>query len=438
MHPSLIKAPFAAQFDDRERKRGRLFAYASTWFGCYAEVMLDSSAIIILYITMLHGSATLTMLSTALTAAAAIALTIPSAGIADRIGLRRSYAIACYVGCAGYLLMAAAPFVGVPLDKYMVLFGCLVYCLSRPLYGVTWYPILDNVLLPAERGGFFGAMRFSYLTLTAASFFLVSLAMGKNPPVWAMQLVIALVGLMIIGRKCCLDRLPVDEKERGCYDLKKSLVISIRNRPLTGWAIYTCCLTLAFSSLLPLTFIYLAREIKANDVVVQWISVAYMVGMIFGYLLTAKLLRRFGVRVLQPWGHVFYAAGGFGLFILGPATPGFYFIIGVILFLLGFWAANCMCCYSIELMALARPGNKTMASAFLSTYSSVGSACSRFVTAMIIGGGMLAPHWSKWGMTFCSYQTLFLFFAALQTFFLLMLFLVPSIVPKNNDYYVPE
>ena len=51
---------------------------------------------------------------------------------------------------------------------------------------------------------------------------------------------------------------------------------------------------------------------------------------------------------------------------------------------------------------------------------------------------MLAPQWSKGGATFCQYQTLFLFYATLQTFFLLMLFLVPSIVPRREDYYEPQ
>lgn len=430
-------APFAARLGDLERRRGRFYAYASTWFGCFSEVMLDSSAIIILYITMLGGSATMSMLSTALTALAAIFLTIPSAGIADRIGLRRAYALSSHIGCAGYLLMAAAPLAGAPADRYLVLTGCLVYCLSRPLFGVTWYAVLDNILLPAERGGFFGTMRFSYLSLTAASFFILSMALGKNPPAWAMQLVIAITGLMLLGRKYCLDRLPVNDKERGSLDIKKSLAVSIRNGPLTGWAIYSCCLTLAFSSLVPLTLIYLKNEIRANAEVVQWISVAYMGGMICGYLLTARLLRHFGVRIIQPAGHVFYALGGFGLFFFGPWMAGFYIIIGAISFLLGFWAANCMCCYSIELMALARPGNKTMSSAYLATFSSIGTASSRFATSLILGAGVLAPHWGKWGLTFCSYQTLFLFFAALQTFFLLMLFLVPSIVPRHEDYYEP-
>jgi len=196
-------------------------------------------------------------------------------------------------------------------------------------------------------------------------------------------------------------------------------------------------MTLASSSLLPLTIIYLNREIQADAKVVQWISVAYMVGMIVGYLMSAGLLRRFGVRQLQPVAHLCYALGAFALFLFGAVTPGFFWLVGAVVFLLGFSAANCLNCYSLELMALARPDNKTMAAAFLATYSAIGSAGSRFLTSFVLGASMLAPHWDKWGQTFCGYQTLFLFFAVLQTFFLLLLFLVPSIVPRTHDYYVP-
>jgi len=428
---------FSARFSDQERRRNRLYAYASTWFGCFSEVMLDSSAIIILFITMLRGSATLAMLSTSLTALTAIFLNIPGAVIADRIGLRRAYTIACYLGCGGFLAMAAAPALAAPLDRYLVLAGCLVYCVSRSLYVVTWYPMLDNILLPAERSGFFGKMRFTYLSLTAGGFFLLSLALGEEPPLWAMQTAIAAAGLMLVGRKICLDRMPVNERERGALDWKKSLGISIRNLPLTGWAVYICCLGLASSSMLPLALIYLKSEIQAPADVVQWVSVAYMAGLIFGYGMSVRLLRRYGVRVIQPAGHLFYAATGLGLFLIGPAAPGFFCMIGGLLFLLGFWAANCLCCYSVELLALSRPGNKTMATAYLSTYNAIGAAGGRFTTSMILGSGMLAPSWIKWGMRFSSYQTLFLLFGALQIFFLLMLVLVPSIVPQHDDYYAP-
>ena len=47
---------FAETLTERERRRGRILAYASTWFGCISEVMMDSSAIIIIYITLLNGT----------------------------------------------------------------------------------------------------------------------------------------------------------------------------------------------------------------------------------------------------------------------------------------------------------------------------------------------------------------------------------------------
>ena len=104
---------------------------------------------------------------------------------------------------------------------------------------------------------------------------------------------------------------------------------------------------------------------------------------------------------------------------------------------MGFAAANGLNCYSMELMALARPDNRTMAAAFLATYSAIGGASGRFLTSFVLGAGVLVPSWTRGGLTFCNYQTLFLFFAVLQAFFLRLLFLVPSIVPRNRDYYVP-
>lgn len=428
---------FAAQFSDSERRRHRFYAYASTWFYSFSTTMLDSSAILILYITMLRGSATVAMISTSLTALAAIFLSIPSAVIADRIGVRKTYTIACYLGCAGFLAMAAAPVLGSPRDLYMVLAGCFTYCVSRTFYGVTWYPLLDNVLMPAERSAFFGKMRFLYLLLTTVGFFLLSLVLGKHPPLWAMQVVIAVVGLLVMGQKLCLDRMPVNAQERCGLDWKKALGISIRNLQLTGWAVYVCCLGMASASLLPMTLIYLKREVQASADIVQWVSVAYMVGLILGALLSVRLLRRYGVRLIQPLGHLFYIAVGFVMFLISPNLPGFFYVTGAVMFLLGFWMSNSLCCYSMELLALARPGNKIMATAYLGTYQAIGGAVGRFAASMLIGAGVLAPYWTKWGLRFSSYQTIFLMFTVLQVFFLLLLALVPSIVPDHDDYYVP-
>ena len=45
---------FAETLTDAQRKRARLYAYFSAYTGCISEVMLDSSAIIIIYFTMLQ------------------------------------------------------------------------------------------------------------------------------------------------------------------------------------------------------------------------------------------------------------------------------------------------------------------------------------------------------------------------------------------------
>ena len=59
---------FAETLSEKERKKGRLLAYFACCFGCISEVMLDSSAIIIIYISMLGGTKDEVMLSTGFSA----------------------------------------------------------------------------------------------------------------------------------------------------------------------------------------------------------------------------------------------------------------------------------------------------------------------------------------------------------------------------------
>ena len=80
--------------------------------GCISEVMLDTSAIIILYIRMLGGNDMVMMSINSFTGLVNMILFIPSVAIIARIGLKPSVRIACFTGTAGYLLMALAPYFG--------------------------------------------------------------------------------------------------------------------------------------------------------------------------------------------------------------------------------------------------------------------------------------------------------------------------------------
>ena len=56
--------PVAATLTDAERKRNRFYCITACCFGCFGELLLDSSAIIFLYFIALGSSDTLTLLQT--------------------------------------------------------------------------------------------------------------------------------------------------------------------------------------------------------------------------------------------------------------------------------------------------------------------------------------------------------------------------------------
>ena len=100
---------FADTLSDRQRLRCRRTAIGSTMFGCISTQLIESNALVVLYLTMLGGSDSFTMFSSSLTSISNILLLIPCAAMAAGWGLRRTYTLSSAVGFLAFLLMAAAP-----------------------------------------------------------------------------------------------------------------------------------------------------------------------------------------------------------------------------------------------------------------------------------------------------------------------------------------
>ena len=90
---------------------------------------------------------------------------------------------------------------------------------------------------------------------------------------------------------------------------------------------------------------------------------------------------------------------------------------------------------SCEMMALATPGNKTMAMALCGTLSSTGAGLSRILGSLIIGAGLLATEWRWGGMTVSFYQTVFLVYACLLLVAAVFLLIVPAVFPNGVYRY---
>lgn len=433
-----IKKPFAEQFSDKERRRYRRYAICSAVTGCISEWCLDSNTVIILYLVMLGGSESFSMFSSAISALVTVLLSIPFAGVANKIGLRVSYRAAVFLGMSAYFLMAAAPFFGA-VAKYVVIAGCFMYCFSRPLYSATWYPMCDSFLLKHERGSFFGNMRFIYMTLNALLIFSAGKLMGAKPPIWIMQLVILFPGLMLFGRKICMDNLPVNPaSEKNVYDLRKAIAISVRNSELMGFSFYICMINMSIAAALPLAILYMKTTLNFTPFQMMTITSIGLAGYISGYAVVGRLMKKIGTRNFQLLTHGIFIVFLASLFLIQPQWNYLPERFAILFYLHGIGAAFLMCLSSTEMLALARPANKLMASAMVNTFTALGTTVGRTGGSIILGLALLNESWNLWGGNFTKYNALFALSLCMIIFSLLFLLLAPSVVPRHKDYYEPS
>ncbi|MBE6355836.1 MAG: MFS transporter [Lentisphaerae bacterium] len=430
---------YAETLSEKVRRSGRRYAYGACLFGCISEVMLDSSAIIIIFFTMLDGGDMLTMLGTSFTGILGALFYIPCSILITRCGLKKVVYHSCLAGCMGFMLIACAPFFGMAAAKYVALAGCLIYSFQRISYGAAWYPLLDVFLRPEDRAKFFGTMRFFYTGFTGTLFFIIGLIMQKNPPVMFLQMVIGCAGVLILGRAFCVSRFPDNLRDAPENpDVRKGLGIAMKNGPLTAYSIYVWMFTIAHASLSPLAYLYYRQYVQLNPGTVQIISTAGIAGLVTGYWCYSRKLGACKLKYLELFSHCIYIVAAFTLFFMDKSVPGFPLIAGCVMFSITFAASLFTCNNSAELLALARPGNKAMAMAFVQTYSSAGTAIGRTGTSLLLGTSMFAPVWEFYGREISRYQTFFLLSGSLMLILLFMLPSLPSFVPERNDYYEPK
>lgn len=428
---------FAETLAPETRKKAERHAVYSTWFGCISEQIIDRNAVLVIYLVLLGGSDSISMFSTSISSIASVIALIPCAGFAVRFGLRTTYSFACIAGMFAFLGMAAAPYAG-GMAKDIVLICCFIYAVSRPIYATCWYPMLDNFLLPQGRGKFFGRMRFSYTILNTVIIYLIGKIMGTNPSVMILQGILVFGGITLLGRKFEMDRLPLDpDARRESVNIRRSLGICMRNSPLVGFSIYSCMLNLAFYAAEPLAIVYMKTFLGMDAETVMIFPSLNLVGLILGYAMIGMAIRRFGTKICLVGTHFAALTVCILLLLAFPSNPLLKPVLWAAFLLNGIVCAFMLCINSIEMLALAKPGNKVMAMAFVSTFTSLGTAVGRFGTTLVLGSGALAASWKFMDLTVSKFQFLFGFYAVAIFFFLILLPLAPSVVPKHHDYYHP-
>ncbi|MDD5697852.1 MAG: MFS transporter [Victivallaceae bacterium] len=421
--------------DDYSRKSQKL-AILSACFGSVPAVMIQDSAVIILFAGMLGAGSMLALVTTALFGVINCFFLLPAAYIAARVGYQRLLVRSSLTGSALLILLAFTPLLGT-LAKYGLIIILIGFGTLMTLYVAAWFPMLDEFLPKEDRSRFFGMMRFSWQSCSVAFFFVCGLVMGKNPDLWVLQTIIIITAAALIGRAYYISKIEVSEADRKPLNFRYGLGLALSNKPLVGFSVYLAFLYLASQGTIPLTYVYLKNTLHTPDNIVVIVSSLALGGTIIGFLCAGRMISRIGVKKILLGVHLGFALINFLLFGFGGPGTAALVVMTVLLICYGFFVAASSVAVSSEMMALANPDNKALAMAFCGTMYAAGLGGARFLSSVIIGSGVLSPRWNIGAVEYTMFHTLYLGYGLMILFVCVLLVIVPAIFPKGNYHYVP-
>ena len=420
------------------RKKAERDTILSACTGALGDVTLTDSAVIILFAAMMGAGDMFSMLTTAVMPFMNGIFLIPAAFLASKIGKHKMVVWSCAISALAYFLIVATPFFG-SWGVGIMITTLTLFAVLHTGYVACWFPILDTFLTPERRAPYLSKMRFWWQFSSVAFLFVVGKLLPREPVLWQLQLALLAAAVIFSGRAFFLARVPVFAGEtKEAFGFRDGLATALGNKALTGFSSYLFILNLAAYGTIPLSVLYLKNHLKAPDNIIVIISAVTFGGMLLGSLLAGKIIKKVGVKTTLLTIHATFWLTNLCFFFIGKGNNITFAIITFLMLLYCFTYATANVVTTSEMMALATPGNKTMAMAVCGSFSAAGGGLSRGISSLILGAGILAPQWTMGNMKFCHYQTLFLIYAVCIMFAAMLLIIVPAVVPKGKYSYAGE
>lgn len=414
---------------DQSRRDMRQAILSACW-GAIPQAMVKDSSLIIIFASLIGAGEMASVLSTGVLDLAGL-LMLPFAALADRVGVKRQIIVAVWVSVAALLAASAAPWLGAAGGG--VLLGMLaLFAVAIAAYSAAWFPLLDEVVPPGERGLFFGRMRFAYQLLAALFLLAAGWFVGRYATVARLQLIIVVAALISLGRAVCIGSIQSTPKPSAPMGFRTAFLAAVRHKPLTGFGIYLFFLYLAASATMPVVFVFARNQLKLADNATVLLSVVGMGGLILGFPLGGRLVHRYGVKGVLLATHIGFALLNFGLLGVRTPGPGAVATLVVILAAYGVLTSCASVALSTELFNLAPPTNKAVSIALGWSLYSVGIGVSRTFASLLLGSGLLAESWQVGGWICTRHHSLFLAAGVGVLLSMLLLVFVPGIVDRDE------
>lgn len=428
-----LKMEYAA-LSSVQVNRAKQHAILSACWGSLSAGLINDSPIVMIMAEKMNAGPALTLMTTSLISLAYSIMLLPMGYIAAKLGYGRTIKQCSFLGFLIILLVCFSPSFG-GWGPAVMLMAIAAYGITMSAYNAAWFPFIDNFLPKDQRHSFFGTMRFCWQGCSVCFFFVCGLLIGKSPSMFALQVVVFVSALGLLGRIYHVSKVPQPNRKPEEVKFRIGLTDAVRNKALSGYSAYLCFLYLFCFATQPVAFVYIKNglEIPANIVVI--ISALALTGSIIGFLVSGILINAIRSRKVIVISHLTFVFINISMFFINGNSFFHIALITILLFINAFMLSMVSITTTSEMLTLATPWNRAMSMAYCGSFYSLGSGCARLISSLILGSGMLAPLWTYKSFTFTNFQTLFLFNSAALLFACLLLVMVPAVFPKGKYRY---
>ena len=398
-------------------------------------MLMFTNGVLLLYFSALDLSVEKVVFYLSLPRLLQAVATVPGAWYCTSHGKKR-------IGHLGRMLMGigggclvAGGFVGDWRREACIALGVTLCGVGEAMFASGWFALLDGIVPPAMRGRFFGRLRFSWQLVGFAVTAVCSLWLTDRSPLVVFYgiLAVGIFGVFASGTLYSLRIPEIEEEEPGREGPMATLLRVLRAPGYLPFCAYVFLVT-TFTATLPAIFGLLERNaLGMGDRTVVWLGNFGMLGCVLGFYLGGLAVDRWGTKVVFLAAHFGYALTLVLFLLRGLAPVATPVWLGALHALFGLVFASSSVAISAEMLALAPPGNKPLATSVCWSLFQGGTAICGMLGAGLLKSGMLRDSWRFGGLDLSAYDGILLIAAALVALLTVTLGLVPSVIGRAES-----
>lgn len=421
---------------EEQQRRGMRMAIVSQCLGCMSLLALQNN-LLLLYLAANGVSSSRIVTYLALPLITDVAARLPMAYFSDRFGKKRIGIMGQAVQVVGYVLIVSGGWLPRPWSEGSIVTGLCLFSAGHGAFASGWFALLSPVVPEAERGRFFGRLRYSWQTVGILFTGLCAFWLAQESPIWQHQLILAVVAVGVLARIGTYSRIPELEAAGGeAAGFRESFKAILHNDAYISFCAYLFLITL-FTAACPTFFgLVQKRVLELGDRQVAFLGMLMMAGAFCGFIAGGRLVDRFGTRPVFLLGHL-----GFGATILGfvfrgvlPVAP--LYAAALFVFLFGATQAASSIAFSTEMLALIPPKGKSLSTSLGLVLSRGGAGLMGVLAAWVLDSGLLNERWELSGLSLSAYDSILMGFGIMVLLLAVTLGLVPAVRGKSR--WVPN